>query len=130
MPRKSAAALSVLQSMPVPKAPPPPRDFDPVAAKLWRAIAQDRPPDWFTPATLTLLRRFCRTAVYVERLNDALDGEPIGSKGAVVLFKQVVAANASLGILAAKMRLSTQATIDRRSAKAGERAGGKKPWEF
>ena len=130
MPRKSAAALSVVQSMPVLGPPAPPPDLDAVAAKLWRAIAQDRPADWFTPATLTLLRRFCRTAVYVERLNDALDGEPIGSKRAVVLFKQTVAANASLGILAAKMRLSTQATIHRRSAKAGERAGGKKPWEF
>ena len=129
MPRKSAAALSVLQ--PVAKPPVPPRDLDQAAANLWRAIAQDRPADWFTPATLRLLQRFCRTSVYAERLHDALDDEPIGGNRAVVLFKQIVAANAALGIMAAKMRLSTQATIDGRSSKAGERASGlKKPWEM
>ena len=132
MPRKSSAALSVVRSRidPGPKPPAPPRDLNRPAANLWRAIAQDRPADWFTPATERLLQRFCRTAVYAERLHDALDDEPVGGETAALLFKQIMAANASLGILAAKMRLSTQAAIDGRSSKAGARANGKKPWEM
>jgi hypothetical protein len=132
MPRKSSAALSVVRSRidPGPKPPEPPRDLNRPAANLWRAIAQDRPADWFTPATERLLQRFCRTAVYAERLHDALDDEPVGGETAALLFKQIMAANASLGILAAKMRLSTQAAIDGRSRQAGARANGKKPWEM
>jgi hypothetical protein len=132
MPRKSSAALSVVRSVVAssPKVPAPPRELDRAAAHLWRAIAEDRPADWWNAGSLRLLRRFCRTAVYAERLHDALDDEPIGSETAVLIFKQVAAANASLGILAAKMRLSPQAMIDGRSAKARERAVGHKPWEL
>jgi hypothetical protein len=131
MPRKSVAAMMTVAVLPQrPKPPSPPRDLDCAAAKLWRAITGDRPADWFTPATLRLLQRFCRTAVYVERLHDALDSEPVGGEAAVRVFKQVLAGNASLGILAAKMRLSTQAAIDGRSTKAGARAPGNPPWVF
>ena len=90
------------------------------AAKLWRDIAGDRPPDWFNPASLRLLRRFCRTAVYAERLHDQLDTVQIGGEAAALLLKQVLLANTSLGVLAAKMRLSTQAVVDSRSGKLTE----------
>src|SRR6266851_1545530 len=129
MPRKSVAAMMTVAVLPQrPKPPSPPRDLDRAAAKLWRAIAGDRPADWFTPATERLLQRFCRTAIYAERLHDALDEAPVGGETAALLFKQIMAANASLGILAAKMRLSTQAAIDGRSTKAGASAGGNPPW--
>jgi hypothetical protein len=122
MPRQSINAMMTV-AVPLPghgpKPPKPPRELGPAAAKLWRAIAADRPADWFTPATLRLLQRFCRTAIYAERLHDGLDREPVGSETAVVLFKQTMNANASLGILASKMRLSTQIAVERRSAKAG-----------
>lgn len=135
MPRKSVAELEMSlarsRANPTPKPPAPPRDLDSAAADLWRAIAADRPVDWFAPATLRLLQRFCRTAVYAERLHDTLDAAEVGGESAALLFKQTMAANASLGILAAKMRLSTQAAIDGRSRKAGERASGRKaPWEM
>ena len=130
MPRKSAAALQTVALGPRPKPPAPPRDLNRAAEQLWRDIAADRPVDWWNPASLRLLRRFCRTAVYAERLHDAVDDEPIGSDTAVLVFKQILAANASLGILAAKMRLSTQATIDGRSRKAGTHASGPLPWEM
>jgi hypothetical protein len=129
MPRKSVAAMMTVAVLPQrPKPPSPPRDLDRAAARLWRDIAEDRPVDWWNPGSLRLLRRFCRTAVYAERLHDALDDELIGSDTAVLVFKQILAANASLGILAAKMRLSVQAAIDGRSTKAGARAPGNPPW--
>ena len=130
MPRRSAAALQTIALDARSTPPRPPRDLNRAAAQLWRDIAADRPADWWNPASLRLLRRFCRTAVYAERLHDAVDDEPIGSDTAVLVFKQILAANASLGILAAKMRLSTQAAMDGRSQKAGARAVGALPWEM
>jgi len=121
MPRKSAENISGALHRAGGKPPSPPRDLKPEAAKLWRAIANERPVDWFNPATLRLLRRFCRTALYVERLHDALDEAEIAGEAAKQLLKQVLAANASLGILAAKMRLSVQAAIDRRAGQLNER---------
>ena len=121
MPRKSPNEISASAYRSGGKPPPPPRDLKPEAAKLWWAIANERPVDWFNPATLRLLRRFCRTALYVERLHDALDEAEIGGEAAKLLLKQVLAANANLGVLAAKMRLSVQATIDRRAGQLNER---------
>jgi hypothetical protein len=100
--------------------PPPPRDLSREAARLWRNIAGSRPIGWFTPATLRLLRRYCRTALTIETLHDALDDAVIGSDEHALIFKQVIAGNASLGILAAKMRLSTQAEIGPRSGQLNE----------
>jgi hypothetical protein len=130
MPRKSLAAMMTVSALPQrPKPPEPPCDLGDAEAELWREIAADRPVDWWNPASLRLLRRFCRTAVYAERLHDALDDELIASDTSVLVFKQILAANASLGILASKMRLSTQAAMDGRSTKAGARASGPRPWE-
>jgi hypothetical protein len=109
------------------KPPAAPRDLDATAARLWRAIAADRPVDWWTPASLRLLRRLCRTSVYAERLHDALDAAPIGSELAGALFKQVLAANASIGVMAAKLRLTVQNQIDRRSGQITERGVSNDP---
>jgi hypothetical protein len=95
--------------------PKPPSDLRQPEKALWTAIAASRPVDWFTPATMRLLRRFVRMAIYAEKLHDALDTAPIGSAAAVGLLRQVIACNGSLGILASKMRLSAQVTISARS---------------
>lgn len=121
MPRKSSEAIAFSLYRAGGKPPSPPPDLSSDAKKLWRQIANDRPADWFNPAALRLLRRFCRTAIYAERLHDALEEAAIGSDGAKLLLRQTLAANASLGILAAKLRLSVQAILDRRSGQLSER---------
>jgi hypothetical protein len=62
-----------------------------------------------------LLRRYVRTAISAEKIHDKLDLTPVGSAEAAALLRQVIASNASLGGLAAKMRLSTQVTVTPRS---------------
>jgi hypothetical protein len=124
MPRKSAENISGSLYRAGGKPPPAPHDLDADAATLWREIARDRPPDWFNPGSLRLLRRFCRTAVYAERLHDELDSATIGGETAALLLKQVLLANTSLGVLAAKMRLSTQVAVDSRSGHLAERGAG------
>jgi hypothetical protein len=79
------------------------------------AIVRERPADWFTPATARLLRRYVRLAIYSEKLHDLLDAQPVGSEKAGQLLAQTIAVTSSLGVLAAKMRLSTQVVVSARS---------------
>src|ERR1700693_5055735 len=99
MPRKSAEAISAAAYRAGGRPPAPPHDLDPAAAKLWRAIASHQPVDWWTPASLVLLRRFSRTAIYAERLHDELDVTRVDGMTVGGRLKMVLSANASLGIL-------------------------------
>jgi hypothetical protein len=129
LPRKSAEERAATAYRAGGRPPAPPSGLDPAAAKLWRAIAASRPVEWFSPATLRLLRRFCRTAIYAERLHDALDAARVGGPDAADLLKQVLATNASLGILAAKMRLTTQAEITAHNGLLNERGPGEAAYD-
>jgi hypothetical protein len=92
-----------------------PRNLTKTERDLFRAILASKPADWFSPATAILLTRYVRTAGLAERLHAALDLAPIGSPEAALFLRQVMAANASLGTLANRMRLSQQVSISARS---------------
>jgi hypothetical protein len=128
MPRKSAEARSAAVFLATPLEPP--TDLDPRAAELWWEIVRSHPADWWNGGSLTLLRRFCRTAGHVERIHDALAQEPIGSSQSGVLHRQMVSGNQSLGALASKMRINQQAMIDRRSGHITERPADKEVHEL
>ena len=115
MPRKSPEEMAASRYLAGSKPPSPPLELDRPSRQLWKQIAAWVPSDWWNPATLRLLRRYVRTAVYCERVADALDAAELGSAKAISLGKQVIAMNSSLGILAQKMRLSTQVTMSARS---------------
>jgi hypothetical protein len=95
--------------------PKPPADLGGPECDLWKSIVEGLPPDWFNAASLRLLTRFVRTAIYAELVHDALNSEAVGSPEAADLLKQVIAVNGSCGNLAAKLRLSTQVTMTARS---------------
>jgi hypothetical protein len=61
MPRKSAAALSVVPPV-SPLPPEPPEDLTPAQAKIWRTIVKCRPPQYFDGACFELLRCYCQHA--------------------------------------------------------------------
>ena len=124
MPRKSAESLSFAMYHVGAAPPEPPNDMDVASSALWREIAADRPADWFTPASLRLLRRYCRTCVTAEQWHDKLDMLDVGSEQSVIACKQIIALNASIGIMASKLRLSVQNDIDRRGGRLNERGLG------
>jgi hypothetical protein len=115
MPRKSPEATAAVLWRTGGKVAPPPANLGEPEAKLWRAITAARPVDWFDAASLPLLQRYVRTAIHAEKLADELDLAPIGSPAHAALVKMVVQCNASLGGLAARLRLSTQVSITPRS---------------
>ena len=111
MPRKSAEQRAAELWRIGYDPPPPPSSLSPPARKLWKEIAASKPADYWTPTLCILLRRFCRTAEFAEVINNRLDDLLPGDPEALALGRQVTAANASLGSLAVRMRLSAQNTI-------------------
>jgi hypothetical protein len=120
MPRLSAEARSAKLFRTGIKPPPPPESLNPEAARLWKEIAASKPPSWWEPGNLRLLQRYCRLAITAEKWHDALDRVQPTSKGAGKLLREVATANASLSLLASKLRISVQAVIDRHSGKLTE----------
>ena len=124
MPRRSVEALAAAVYRAGGSPPEPPKDLGASARALWCQIAASKSPDWFDPANLRLLRRYCRTAITAEIWHDRLDQAEVGSPASVALCKLVIALNASIGVMAAKLRLTVQNQIDRRSGKLNERGLG------
>ena len=65
MPRKSAAALSVITPM-VDHRPPVPDDMPEAQAQIWRGITNRLPHDWFRREHWELLRAYCQHAAIAQ----------------------------------------------------------------
>ena len=70
--RKSAAALSVVPTLPNQR-PEPPAELTKEQAEEWRAVVGRMPADWFTRETHALLAQYCRHVVRARVLAGAID---------------------------------------------------------
>ena len=87
------------------------------ARRIWRAIVDDLPADWFRPGSLLLLEQLCCTMI-AQRAALAQLGATPGDPDTIKAAKDYA------GIInqtAAKLRLTVQADVDRRSRKLDER---------
>jgi hypothetical protein len=87
------------------------------AKRIWRAIVHDRPTDWFRPGSLLLLEQLCGTMVAQRAALAQLAATP-GDPDTIKAVKDYA------GIInqtAAKLRLTVQADVDRRSRRTDER---------
>lgn len=123
--RKSASELAVVSVLP--QRPEPPADLSADEDREWREIVHRLPADWFPRETHGLLSAYCRHVVAARRVAKLIEsaGDDDVPKLARLLRMQV-AQSMSIATLAAKMRLTQTATIDRRRTKP---AGGPRPWE-
>jgi hypothetical protein len=103
MPRKSAAALSVIPPS-LPKRPEPPAHLSAPEAAIWKVIVACRDHDYFDGASAHLLEAYCGHA-----------------HSAHVIAKAIMA-------LSSKLRLAPQYTI--RSDKVLAKQPSRKPWEW
>src|SRR5262245_31442889 len=104
MPRKSPearAASLYLARLKTPLKPPP--DLDETAAQLWGEVVSTFPADRFDRSNAPLLKRFCRTAVYVEALHDELCKHEIGTAKHGQLHRQLMSGTNNLIALAASL---------------------------
>jgi hypothetical protein len=103
------------------KGPSAPRNLSKEAAKLWRQIVDDRPPDFFRPGSEQMLERFCWAVIEARKIDGLIEPcDPLDLAYRRLLRHQI-ALSAMITTLATKLRLSVQADVDRRSRKIDER---------
>jgi hypothetical protein len=129
MPRKSAAALSVVPAT-FPKRPEPPADLTAEQAVEWRAVVATMPVDWFTPETWPLLIAYCRHTVTARTVAKLLETTDPGKDLARydLLSRIGVRQSNILVTLATKMRL-THTGRYRVEKRVPVTAASHKPWD-
>jgi hypothetical protein len=119
MPRKSPEDRS-MNVFRLPQPPPePPAELTPEGKSLWRETVRQRPGDWFSPVSTKLLQILVQQLVAcgdLQRLYDAQDNY----RAAGMIMKQLLSVSASCASIAARLRLTPQQQIDRRSGRITE----------
>ena len=138
MPRKSAAALSVVTPLPEHRRPAPPGELTREEAVEWRAVVDRLPPDWFPRESHQLLVQYCRHVVkarvvaakineFVPEWTETADGLATYDKLTQIAERE----GRALSSLATRMRLSQQSRYQTATAnnKASEPNASRKPWQ-
>jgi hypothetical protein len=87
------------------------------AKRIWSAIVDDRPADWFRPGNLLLLEQLCEVMVAQRKAMAQLAKVP----GDPEIIRAVKDFAAIVNGTAAKLRLTVQADVDRRSRRVDEK---------
>jgi hypothetical protein len=131
MPRKSAAALSVIP-LAGEQRPEPPAELTKEQAAEWRAVVGRLPPDWFPRETHALLAAYCRHIVrgrVIAKLIDAC--RPAETSQELRRFDKLALMadreGRAISALATRMRLTAQSRY--RPDKAIKPTPLRKPWE-
>ena len=131
--RKSLAALEAVYAKPVEaverlKAPD---DLVDEEVEVWAAVVDTMPADWFTPATVPLLKQYCRHSVQAKRIAEMIEratSDPeLNIKDWDRLLKMQERESRMLSSLAVKMRISQSATRNDRGNRNTRPT--RKPWE-
>lgn len=129
--RRSSASLSVVPSdgVVVIRRPSPPRELTDEQASEWRAVVDQLPAEWFPRETHGLLAQYCRHVVAARRVAQLVDAAEaadfVDVEGYDRLLKMQEREGRAMSSLATRMRISQQATVDKRTKKPAQTA---KPW--
>jgi hypothetical protein len=138
MPRKSAAALSIVQPLPGQKRPEPPSELTDEQADEWRAVVDRLPPDWFPRESHALLIAYCRHVVkarVIEGWINDVGWEGVDTDEGLRRFDKLTAMaereGRAISSLATRMRLSQQSRYAHKTAnaKAADPKASQKQWE-
>lgn len=91
---------------------------------MWCEIAASRPSDTFDPGAQVLLESFCVTVVHLQGLRHQLERlcrRRAGIDDAADLEQRIVQMNKTVMMLATKLRLTVQSSVEWHSRKIGER---------
>ena len=104
----------------------PPRHLCAPAKRLWREIVGDRPVDFFRPGSFELLEQYVEYTMQQRRLVKALARLGTGDAEYPKLLRAVTRLSLTMTTLSARLRLSVQSDVDRRSGKTAERGDGER----
>jgi hypothetical protein len=123
MPRKSPEARSAALFSILATPPKPPADLSPEGQDLWRATVRERPGDWWTPISAKLLHVLIQQLCMVDDMQRRYDlQDPSMRTGH--LLKEILATSANCASISARLRLTPQQQIDRRSGRITEQGLG------
>jgi hypothetical protein len=117
MPRISPAARAAAIWKTRGQKPSPPKHMSTEAKRIWSAIVDDRPADWFRPGNLLLLEQLCEVMVAQRKAMAQLAKVP----GDPEIIRAVKDFAAIVNGTAAKLRLTVQADVYRRSRRVDEK---------
>jgi hypothetical protein len=131
MPRVSPAARAAAMWKGGGQKPPPPKHMPAQARRIWQAIVDDRPSDFFRPGSLLLLEQLCSVMV----AQRAALAQLVQTPGDPDTIKAVKDYAAIVNSTAVKLRLTVQADVERHSRHVDEKepaadvllAGWKRP---
>lgn len=130
--RVSAAALEVASPVTRDQRPDAPYDLTDEQTEEWWAVVNRLPSDWFPRETHGMLAQYCRHVVAARRVAQLIADHEKDADGFNVevydrLLKMQEREGRAISSLATRMRISQQATVDKRTQKP---AGPKKPiWQ-
>lgn len=138
MPRKSAAALSVVAGQ-IDHRPEPPDDLTEFQKDLWKRVVAGEPADFIKTAALQqILREFCRHAETAQVIAGAIDGfkpEWLATEEGLDRYAELLKLRDRevKGVLATatKLRITNQARYTTQAAGTASKKAGqeRKPWE-
>ena len=131
MARKSAAALSVVRSIPDAR-PDVPAGLSDAEVELWTDIVDSKPGDWFGPDSMPVLKEYVRASIMCDLLDAKVkDAMQEGDAGDVKMLLDLRDKESRRAVsLATKLRLTQQSRYGARSAdRADKRASGARPWQ-
>jgi len=100
----------------------PPKRLSTRAKAIWREIVASKPVDWFDGGSLGMLAGLCETGARLEECWRRLARFPFGCVEARYVMTELRTLQANYDRAASKLRLTVQAIVDNRSAKAAESA--------
>ncbi len=131
--RPSGADLALVPVTPLGAVPrqKPPSDLTDEEVEVWSAIVSNEPADHFSPSTAPLLAQFCRHTVSAKRVGELIerDSAQLDLAEYDKLLAMQARESASLAMLAVKMRIAQQSTINQRGNKHTKTAQARKLWD-
>lgn len=128
--RQSAASLAVAEPVQKLERPDAPYDLTDEQSEEWWAVVNSLPADWFPRETHGVLAQYCRHIVAsrrVAQLVAACESSPdLDLAEYDQLLKMQEREGRALSSLATRLRITQQATVDKRTIKP---KSVKKPWQ-
>ena len=132
--RKSGEALAVIsQPLDVVERLRAPHELTDEETEVWAAVVNSEPADWFAPATVPMLVQYCRHVIHARRIDELLDRATSDKEMTIEDYERLLRMQEretrAIAMLATRMRLSQQSTINHRGHKKPSTAARKPLWE-
>ena len=131
--RKSSAELLIASRSPVEitERQRAPHDLNDEECEVWLDVVASEAADWFTASSRPLLSQYCRHVVQARRIGELIERSTSDKNLEIRDYNQLLKMqdreSRAISMLATKMRISPQSTINKRGNQRMTLA--RKPWD-